>query len=201
MTWIATIAPEEAEGKLGQLYARIAGAAGQVDNILQAHSLRPQTLEGHMALYKAVLHHHANRVEPWLLETVGVAVSVANGCAYCVEHHTHGLARLLEDEQRAREIRDALEARRPQATLSQRALAAVTYALKLTRTPDKIGQSDIASLRAAGFEDGEILEINQVTAYFAYANRTVLGLGVTPDGEDLGLAPRAKEDPADWAHK
>jgi len=201
MTWIETIAPAKATGKLKQLYDRIAGAAGQVDNILQAHALRPHTLEGHMALYKAVLHHYGNRVEPWLLETVGVAVSAANGCSYCVEHHAHGLARALEDSGRAHEIREAIEARRPQAALAQPALAAVDYALKLTRTPSNMGQSDIAALRAAGFADGEILEINQVAAYFAYANRTVLGLGVSPEGEDLGLAPRAADDPTDWAHE
>jgi len=41
----------------------------------------------------------------------------------------------------------------------------------------------IETLRAAGASDGEILEVNQVTGYFAYANRVVLGLGVTLDGE------------------
>jgi len=34
-----------------------------------------------------------------------------------------------------------------------------------------------------GLSDGQILEINQVAAYFAYANRTVLGLGVTSESE------------------
>ena len=39
------------------------------------------------------------------------------------------------------------------------------------------------ALREAGWDDGEILEINQVCAYFAYANRTVLGLGCSTEGE------------------
>ncbi|RMD88991.1 MAG: alkylhydroperoxidase, partial [Alphaproteobacteria bacterium] len=62
-------------------------------------------------------------------------------------------------------------------------------------------EADIMALREAGFSDGEILEINQVAAYFAYANRTVLGLGVDTAGERLGLAPRASDSPADWQHR
>ena len=56
-------------------------------------------------------------------------------------------------------------------------------------------------MRNAGFDDGEILEINQVTAYFSYANRTVLGLGCSTDGDVLGLSPNNSEDPNDWGHK
>ena len=55
-------------------------------------------------------------------------------------------------------------------------------------------------MRAAGFDDGEILEINQVVAYFAYANRTVQGLGVTTRGDVLGLSPPDSDDGAGWRH-
>ena len=41
-----------------------------------------------------------------------------------------------------------------------------------------MGADDVARLRKAGWADGQILEINQVAGYFAYANRTVTGLGV-----------------------
>jgi uncharacterized protein YciW len=56
-------------------------------------------------------------------------------------------------------------------------------------------------LRKAGLSDGEILEINQVTAYFAYANRTVLGLGISTEGDILGLSPGNSDDPDDWSHR
>ncbi len=201
MTWIDTIPPDAAEGRLKTLYARVADASGQVDNILIAHSLRPHTLEGHMALYKSVLHHFGNRCDAALLETVGVAVSLWNGCRYCVEHHRAGLARLLADEARATAIAEAIAAGRPQEVLDAKTVAALTYAEKLTRDPAGVSETDIESLRAAGFSDGEILEINQVAAYFAYANRTVLGLGVDAAGERLGLAPKASGSPTDWRHR
>jgi len=58
----------------------------------------------------------------------------------------------------------------------------------------------IEGLRQAGFSDGEILEINQVTAYFNYANRTVLGLGCSTMGDVIGLSPNNSDDPDDWNH-
>jgi uncharacterized protein YciW len=56
-------------------------------------------------------------------------------------------------------------------------------------------------MRRQGLSDGEILEVNQVVAYFAYANRTVLGLGVTTEGDTLGLSPSASDRPDDWHHR
>jgi uncharacterized protein YciW len=58
----------------------------------------------------------------------------------------------------------------------------------------------VIELRNAGYEDGEILEINQVVSYFAYANRTVLGLGCSTDGDIIGLSPNNSDNPDDWSH-
>ena len=60
MTWIKTIPYADASGKLKKLYDRIKGPDNNVDNIMLTHSLRPHTMEGHMALYKYVLHHPGN---------------------------------------------------------------------------------------------------------------------------------------------
>jgi len=189
MTWIATIAYDASEGSLRRLYDRVKGPGDNVDNIMLAHSLRPHAMEGHMALYKSVLHHAHNRLDRWLLEALGVYVSLLNGCGYCVEHHFTGMCRLLGDDTRGRAIRSALEAGAPERIFAGAELALMHYALRLTRTPAAVTADDIAHLRAAGLDDGRILEANQVIAYFAYANRTVLGLGVSTDGDILGLAP------------
>jgi len=52
------------------------------------------------------------------------------------------------------------------------------YAVKLTESPAEVGESDIARLRGAGFNDTDILHIAEVTAYYAYANRIADGLGI-----------------------
>ncbi|NVJ97666.1 MAG: peroxidase-related enzyme, partial [Alphaproteobacteria bacterium] len=177
MSWIKTIPFAEAAGKLRTIYERVKGPDDNVDNILMAHSLRPHTLEGHMTLYKYVLHHSANSLPKWFLEVIGTYVSLLNDCTYCVEHHFAGLRRLLADDARSMAIRAALEQGDAQSLidpghLSAREVTALDYAALLTRTPGAVSENHIEALRAAGFDDGEILEINQVTAYFAYANRT-----------------------------
>lgn len=52
------------------------------------------------------------------------------------------------------------------------------YAHKLTLTPWDMSASDVAALRERGFSDGAILDINQVTGYYAFANRLADGLGI-----------------------
>jgi len=198
-SWIEFVHYEQAEGKLKTLYDRIKGPDNNVDNIMLVHSLRPHSMEGHIALYKNVLHHTGNTLPKWLLELVGVYVSVLNDCSYCVEHHYSGLKRLLRDDDRALKVRRALEAGQYQE-FDAREQAILRYAEALTQRPASVEAALIEAMRSAGLSDGEILEVNQVTAYFAYANRTVLGLGVTTDGDILGLSPNA-EDGDEWTHQ
>lgn len=201
MSWITTIPYDEAKGRLRQLYDRVKGPDDNVDNIMMSHSLRPHTMEGHMAIYKYVLHHSANTVPKWFLETIGVWVSALNLCDYCVEHHFAGLVRLLGDDARANAIRTAIEDREIEgAPLDSAQILAMRYARLLTTDPQAVSETDISQLRTAGYDDGQILEINQVTAYFNYANRTVLGLGCSTAGDVLGLSPNNSDNPDDWNH-
>lgn len=201
MTWIRTVPFSEATGRLRRIYDRIVGPDGTVDNIMMAHSLRPHSMEGHMALYKNVLHHSGNQLPKSFLETIGVYVSLLNDCDYCADHHAAGLARLLGDEEGATRIRAALESEEFEGVLADDEIAALRYARALTLEPGAVSASLVDDLRSAGYDDGMILEINQVTAYFAYANRTVLGLGCTTEGDVLGLSPGSSDDPDDWSHQ
>lgn len=201
MTWIATVAFEDATGKVRQLYERIKGPDNNVDNIMMAHSLRPHTMEGHMAIYKNVIHHPRNTLPKWLLEAVGVYVSLINKCDYCIEHHYVGMRRLLNDDEWSSEIRTALETEDPERAFGGRELAALRYAAALTKAPTSISPEDLDALREASLDDGEILEVNQVAAYFNYANRTVLGLGINKDGDIIGLSPNDGEDMDNWSHQ
>lgn len=201
MAYIKVIHPDQAEGKLAEIFQRVRGPGGQVDNVLQIHSLRPHTLEGHMALYKAVLHHPGNQVPKWFLECIGVLVSLLNECSYCVRHHSLGLQRLLKsDPDRHEAYMEALNSEQPGSPFSPAEAAALAYVRTLTLAPGAIEQQNVNALRQAGFSDGQILEINQVAGYFAYANRTVAGLGVNTEGEQPGLSPDSTEQLEDWSH-
>ena len=111
------------------------------------------------------------------------------------------MKRLLGDNTRADALRAAIEARNiGAAPLDAAQKEAMRYARVLTEAPASLREADVARLREAGFADGEVLEINQVCAYFCYANRTVLGLGCATDGDVIGLSPGNSADPDDWNH-
>ncbi len=203
MSWIKIIEYNKATGRLKSIYDRVKGKNNSIDNILKVHSLRPHTLTGHMALYKNVLHNSNNTLPKWYLETIGVYISLLNNCSYCVDHHFAGLEKLLknEDSLDAIKIKQSLNLNNPQQYFKGKFLAGLDYAKNLTIKPAKIVQDQIEELLDAGFRDGEILEINQVSSYFNYVNRTVLGLGVHIDGEELGLSPNNNDDPDNWTHQ
>ena len=201
MSYITMIGPDVAGGSLKELYKMVSGPDGQVDHVLQVHSLRPHTLSGHMALYKAVLHHRENMLPKWFLEAIGVFVSRLNGCQYCDRHHSEGLQKLLENSAQDFSAYDAALAEpTPGDPFDAAQQAVFVYVSRLTLTPGKIGRSDVSDLRAVGLSDGEILEINQVASYFAYANRTVSGLGVSINGEKLGMSPQSGDGEEAWRH-
>ena len=200
MSWIKEISYEEAEGQLKKLYNRVKGPNDKIDNVLSVHSLRPHSLLGHMALYKNVLHHTNNTLPKWYLETIGVYVSHLNKCAYCVDHHFEGLKRLLNDDQKAIKFKENLIQDLKNISLEEGQIEGLKYAKKLTLAATEMQEDDISNLRNSGFSDGEILEINQVTSYFNYVNRTVLGLGVNTKGDILGLSPNDSNDASNWSH-
>lgn len=201
MSWIKVISYKESKGKLRRLYDKVTGPKNNVDNIMMVHGLRPHTMTGHMSLYKNVLHNSNNTLPKWYLETLGVFVSLLNECHYCVEHHFSGLRRLLNDDVKALEIRNSLQNRMFLNVLNDKFVRGLSYAEKLTLDMNSLKEEDIISLRDSGLTDGEILEINQVVSYFNYANRTVLGLGVSTEGDILGLSPNNSDDEANWNHQ
>jgi len=184
--WIRMIPLEGATGKLAEMYERVKTPHGTVDNVMRAHSLRPQSMEGHVVLYRSVLHNPDNTLPFWFLEVVASYVSMTNRCDYSLTHHWANARRLMNDPQRAELVRQALAEAKPEKAFSGKELALLNYARKLTAGVGDMVRADFDALKAAGCDDGEILEVNQVVAYFNYSNRLLNGLGVTTEGEVIG---------------
>jgi uncharacterized peroxidase-related enzyme len=184
--WIEMVPEDRAEGILEEMYDKVRTPHGTVDNVMRVHSLRPRTMDGHVTLYRSVLHSPDNSLELWFLEVVASLTSILNDCEYSLAHHFSNVRRLLKDEARAEAIFVALKAGRPEDCFSGNELALLRYAAKLTADVGRMVRSDIDVLRQAGCDDGEILEVNQVCAYFNYANRLLNGLGVTTEGDVIG---------------
>ncbi len=81
MAWIETVPEGGAEGKISEIYGRIAGRSGGVANILKIQSLHPDALSGHFAFYRTIMFGESplSRVER---EGIAVVVSVENECHY-----------------------------------------------------------------------------------------------------------------------
>ncbi|MBU3737885.1 MAG: peroxidase-related enzyme [Rhodoferax sp.] len=192
--WIRMIPLSEATGKLKEMYQRVTTPHGTVDNVMRAHSLRPHSMEGHLVLYKNVLHNPDNTLPFWFLEVVASYVSMTNRCDYSLTHHFTNARRLLNDKARSDAIWNALQQAQPEQVFSGKELELLRYARKLTAHVGDMVRADYEALRAAGANDGEILEVNQVCAYFNYSNRLLNGLGVTTEGDVIGYYKEA--DPA-----
>ena len=89
-------------------------------------------------------------------------------------HHGEGLRKLTGDDA----LVEALKRDWRAAQLDQADQAMLAYVEKLTLRPWNMVEEDVAALRSAGFSDAAILDINQVTGYYAYVNRLADGLGV-----------------------
>jgi alkylhydroperoxidase family enzyme len=99
MAFIRVIPEAEADGELlrlyDELYAPFPGEPrGQLDNILQIHSLDPKSLAAHLAPSRPAMTGtpplpKAER------EMIAPVESGINGCHYCIGHHRRGLRRLL----------------------------------------------------------------------------------------------------------
>jgi len=201
MSYIKTISYKNADAKLMRIYDKVKDADGNIDNILKVHSLRPHTLTGHMSIYKNVLHNSNNTLPKWFLECIGVYVSMLNCCNYCVNHHFTGMQKLINNSVKSNQIKKALQSNLFADIFSEAEILGLKYAKVLTKNPSNITKIDVKQLKLNGYTDGEILEINQVTAYFNYANRTVLGLGVKLDGDVLGLSPNDSNNENNWTHQ
>ncbi len=96
-------------------------------------------------------------------------------------------------------VRETGDAMLPEAVVSGRydALdprlhALLDYAIPLTVLPHSVTESDVRRLEAVGLTARDVIDANQVVAYFNYVNRIAEGLGVEleDDWPDEVRAPR-----------
>ena len=184
--WIEMIADEDAQPRLKELLDAARTPHGTVDTVMRVHSLRPETMHGHVTLYRSVLHSQDNKLPFWFLEVVASYTSILNNCTYSLTHHFMNVRNLLKDQPRSDRIFLALKAERPEDEFQGKELALLRYAAKLTTDVGKMVKSDFEALKLAGCDDGEILEVNQVCAYFNYSNRLLNGLGATTENDVIG---------------
>lgn len=184
--WIKIVQPEDAEGELRETYAKVMSPHGTVDNVMKVHSLQPKTMLGHLAVYKSILHNPDMTLPVWFLEVVASYTSMINNCDYSLTHHFSNARHLIGDNVRADRVYAVLQEGAPELEFEGKELALLNYAAKLTCDVANMSESDFRKAIDAGCTDREILEVNQVVAYFSYSNRVLNGLGATTEGDVVG---------------
>jgi uncharacterized peroxidase-related enzyme len=171
--WIASILPEHATGVLGQAYQSQLDKIGKVTELTQVGSLYPDLVAARLHLY-AVVDATPSAVPDHVRRAVALLTSVLNGCKCCTVGHTGKLTDAGYGDL-AKQIKDNPEG---VTTGDPAADAAITYARTLVTDPRRIEEADVAALRAAGWSDLDILDINNIAAYYSYINRVAAGLGL-----------------------
>jgi len=82
MAWIRTVADDEAEGRLAQIYKSAHARAGRVYGIVRLMSLQPDLLQSSMAFYMASTTSPHSPIPRWFRELIAVWVSRLNDCFY-----------------------------------------------------------------------------------------------------------------------
>jgi len=145
-----------------ELLGSAAERFGRVPNMVRLLSVSPAALRGYLGLLTGL---DGGTLGAQTSARIALAVAEENGCEYCLSLHT-------DRARRCNGIDDAeITANRSGASNDPQADVAVRFAAKLVRTRGAIGDDDIRTLRIAGYDDGQIIEIvlhvglNALTGY------------------------------------
>jgi uncharacterized peroxidase-related enzyme len=134
---------------------------GVVPNMFRMVASSPAALEGHVSLMGAL---GKGSLPIATRQRIAIAVAEINGCSYCLSAHTYlgkHVAKLDDAEMLAN--RDGL-------SLDAKADAAVRFAAKVTRERGQVSDADIRALKAAGYDDAQLLEIVMHVALNTWTN-------------------------------
>lgn len=153
MSRIPPVDPATAQGKVKELLGAVQQALGVTPNLFRVTAQSPAALEGLLSLNGAL---QRSALSAKLREQIALRVAEKNRCDYCLSAHSvlgkH--AGLGESE-----IAQAREARGGDA----RTTAALQFVSAMLAEAGGVSDSQLAVLRAAGFGDGEIVDIVAVT--------------------------------------
>jgi uncharacterized peroxidase-related enzyme len=123
---------------------------GAAPNLFRLVANSPAALEGYLGLNGAL---NKGALPAPTRERIALAVAEINGCDYCLSAHTYlgkNVAKLDDAE---------MTANRAGSSTDPRADAAVRFAAKVVRQRGHVSEDDLRAVKAAGYDDGQIIEI------------------------------------------
>jgi uncharacterized peroxidase-related enzyme len=134
---------------------------GIVPNLFRMVANSPAALEGYVSLMGAL---GKGALPAATRERVALAVADANACDYCLAAHVYlgRNAAKLDDEE--------IAANRRGTSNDSHAAAAVRFARKVMQERGHVADEDLRAVRAAGYDDAQIIEIVQHVALNVWTN-------------------------------
>ena len=155
MTRIHPVDVDVADPHVQGLFQQVRQATGgAVPNFFRNAAVAPAVLEGYLGASGALAK---GKLSAALREEIALAVAEANHCDYCLSAHSYVADSLkLDAAERSRACGF-------QSSDAKRA-AALTFAREVFERRGHVSDAAFAAVRAAGYSDGEVLEIVAVVA-------------------------------------
>lgn len=151
MSRISTPATIDATPAAAQpLLTAVQKQLGIVPNMFRLVSNSPAALEGYLGLNGALAK---GRLDARTRERIALAVAEINRCGYCLAAHSYlgkNLAKLDDAE---------IAANRRGASNDAKADVAVRFAAQVAQSRGQVADADVAAVRAAGYDDAQVVEI------------------------------------------
>ena len=163
----SSVAPAASKALLDQIH----GAFGATPNMFRAVANSPAALKSMWGAFGAL---GGGVLPPQLTEKIAVAVADRNRCESCLAAHT-ALGRKAGATAEQMAAAQAGRADDPQTA------AALDFALKLVRQHGQVADTDVAAVRAAGFNDEQIVEILAHVALNLFTNYVNVAFDVPVD--------------------
>jgi uncharacterized peroxidase-related enzyme len=183
ISWFPVPPEEDLPEGLRKLFGKARERLGFVPNVFRVYSYRPERLSAWFAHFKA-LHEPTDNLSVAEREMIAVAVSMANGCLYCLVSHGAALREACGDPVLGDHI--TLDYRR--AALTEKQLAILDYAVKITVNPKECSPADHEKLMALGLTQQEVWDVIEIAAMYNFTNRLAHASGMMPNPEYHALA-------------
>jgi uncharacterized peroxidase-related enzyme len=187
--WIATVARGDAEGVLHEAYEWQAERLGEPTEFTMLGSLYPEIVMERLRLYRAV-EGCPSALDESERQLAAYVTSLLNGTTHCASGLRVKLRTLGVGTDVVAAVEDDPSA---PVTGDDRLDVVLAYAARLTSEPRSIDAHHVEALRAAGLSDLDIVDLNNIVAYYNYINRVANGLGLfteIPDEHALRALPR-----------
>jgi len=157
---LPAIQTESATGKAKQLLEAVQAKLKITPNMTRVMANSPAVLEAYLQFSGALA---GGLLDAKLREQLALEVGEQNSCQYCVSAHTAiGHMVGLPDSE--------IDSARNANSSSPRNAAALKFAHAVVAGKGNVSDADVASVRAAGFNDGEIAEIIAHVALNIFTN-------------------------------